>query len=193
MSHFLDRLTFFKRVVDADQHGVVTNEDRRWEDTARRAAEALEAVSDERARPGDQGGRRRALLDPAAPGRPARPPAGPSRPPPGRPEPRRRPSRPARPHPALRPNRVLPADDGAGTAASSSSIRRSSARNSKRRKSVAHRRPVGRIRERRSEVERRSARSRSIVASIFERSGVLAVLDQRLAPLLARHRSPRSA
>jgi nitrate reductase alpha subunit len=34
MSHFLDRLMFFNRTVDdfADGHGIVTNEDRRWED-----------------------------------------------------------------------------------------------------------------------------------------------------------------
>jgi nitrate reductase alpha subunit len=34
MSHFLDRLTFFRRVVGdfSDGHGVVTREDRRWED-----------------------------------------------------------------------------------------------------------------------------------------------------------------
>ncbi|KAB2874676.1 MAG: hypothetical protein F9K43_03980, partial [Bauldia sp.] len=38
MSHFLDRLTFFNRVVDefAGGHGVVTNEDRRWEDGYRK-------------------------------------------------------------------------------------------------------------------------------------------------------------
>jgi len=38
MSHFLDRLTFFNRVVDdfADGHGVVTREDRRWEDGYRK-------------------------------------------------------------------------------------------------------------------------------------------------------------
>ncbi len=38
MSHFLDRLTFFKRVVDdfSDGHGIVTNEDRRWEDGYRK-------------------------------------------------------------------------------------------------------------------------------------------------------------
>ena len=38
MSHFLDRLTFFNRVVDdfAGGHGIVTNEDRRWEDGYRK-------------------------------------------------------------------------------------------------------------------------------------------------------------
>ncbi|MCO5091191.1 nitrate reductase subunit alpha [Bosea sp. (in: a-proteobacteria)] len=38
MSHFLDRLTFFNRVVDdfADGHGITTNEDRRWEDGYRK-------------------------------------------------------------------------------------------------------------------------------------------------------------
>ena len=38
MSHFLDRLTFFKRVVDdfSDGHGITTNEDRRWEDGYRK-------------------------------------------------------------------------------------------------------------------------------------------------------------
>ena len=38
MSHFLDRLTFFNRVVDdfSDGHGIVTNEDRRWEDGYRK-------------------------------------------------------------------------------------------------------------------------------------------------------------
>jgi nitrate reductase alpha subunit len=38
MSHFLDRLTFFNRVVDefSDGHGVVTREDRRWEDGYRK-------------------------------------------------------------------------------------------------------------------------------------------------------------
>src|SRR6185369_14242009 len=38
MSHFLDRLTFFNRVVDefADGHGLVTREDRRWEDGYRK-------------------------------------------------------------------------------------------------------------------------------------------------------------
>ncbi|MGE0660247.1 MAG: nitrate reductase subunit alpha [Reyranellaceae bacterium] len=37
MSHFLDRLMFFRKNVDtfADGHGVVTNEDRRWEDAYR--------------------------------------------------------------------------------------------------------------------------------------------------------------
>ena len=34
MSHFLDRLTFFRKQVDtfSDGHGVVTNETARWED-----------------------------------------------------------------------------------------------------------------------------------------------------------------
>jgi nitrate reductase alpha subunit len=38
MSYFLDRLTFFKRVVDdfSDGYGVVTREDRRWEDGYRK-------------------------------------------------------------------------------------------------------------------------------------------------------------
>jgi nitrate reductase alpha subunit len=38
MSHFLDRLMFFNRVVDefADGHGVVTREDRQWEDGYRK-------------------------------------------------------------------------------------------------------------------------------------------------------------
>ena len=38
MSHFLDRLTFFNRTVDdfSDGHGIVTNEDRRWEDGYRK-------------------------------------------------------------------------------------------------------------------------------------------------------------
>jgi len=38
MSHFLDRLTFFNRVVDdfSDGYGVVTREDRRWEDGYRK-------------------------------------------------------------------------------------------------------------------------------------------------------------
>jgi len=38
MSHFLDRLTFFNRVVDdfADGHGIVTREDRHWEDGYRK-------------------------------------------------------------------------------------------------------------------------------------------------------------
>src|SRR6266542_4335471 len=38
MSHFLDRLTFFNRVVDefSDGHGIVTQEDRRWEDGYRK-------------------------------------------------------------------------------------------------------------------------------------------------------------
>ena len=37
MSHFLDRLTFFRKTVDtfADGHGIVTNEDRGWEDAYR--------------------------------------------------------------------------------------------------------------------------------------------------------------
>ena len=37
MSHFLDRLTFFRKTVDtfADKHGVVTDEDRRWEEAYR--------------------------------------------------------------------------------------------------------------------------------------------------------------
>ena len=37
MSHFLDRLTFFRKTVDifADGHGIVTNEDRGWEDSYR--------------------------------------------------------------------------------------------------------------------------------------------------------------
>ena len=37
MSHFLDRLKFFKKVEDtfSDGHGVVTNEDRQWEDAYR--------------------------------------------------------------------------------------------------------------------------------------------------------------
>ncbi|MDE0718897.1 MAG: molybdopterin-dependent oxidoreductase, partial [Rhodospirillaceae bacterium] len=37
MSHFLDRLTFFRKTVDtfADGHGIVTNEDRDWEDSYR--------------------------------------------------------------------------------------------------------------------------------------------------------------
>ena len=37
MSHFLDRLTFFRRTVDtfADGHGIVTNEDRDWEESYR--------------------------------------------------------------------------------------------------------------------------------------------------------------
>jgi nitrate reductase alpha subunit len=38
MSHFLDRLTFFNRVVEdfSDGHGIVTREDRRWEDSYRK-------------------------------------------------------------------------------------------------------------------------------------------------------------
>jgi nitrate reductase / nitrite oxidoreductase, alpha subunit len=38
MSYFLDRLTFFNRVVDdfSDGYGVVTREDRRWEDGYRK-------------------------------------------------------------------------------------------------------------------------------------------------------------
>jgi nitrate reductase alpha subunit len=38
MSHFLDRLTFFNRVVDefSGGHGIVTREDRRWEDGYRK-------------------------------------------------------------------------------------------------------------------------------------------------------------
>ncbi len=38
MSYFLDRLTFFNRTVDtfSDGHGVVTREDRRWEDGYRK-------------------------------------------------------------------------------------------------------------------------------------------------------------
>lgn len=38
MSHILDRLTFFNRVVDdfSDGHGITTNEDRRWEDGYRK-------------------------------------------------------------------------------------------------------------------------------------------------------------
>ncbi len=38
MSHFLDRLTFFNRVADefADGHGIVTDEDRSWEDGYRK-------------------------------------------------------------------------------------------------------------------------------------------------------------
>ena len=38
MSHFLDRLTFFRKQVDtfADGHGVVTNEPRAWEDGYRK-------------------------------------------------------------------------------------------------------------------------------------------------------------
>jgi nitrate reductase alpha subunit len=38
MSHFLDRLTFFRKTVDtfSDGHGIVTDEDRSWEDGYRR-------------------------------------------------------------------------------------------------------------------------------------------------------------
>ena len=38
MSHFLDRLTFFTRVVDRspDGHSITTREDRRWEDGYRK-------------------------------------------------------------------------------------------------------------------------------------------------------------
>ena len=38
MSHFLDRLTFFRKASEpfADGHGVTTNEDRRWEDGYRK-------------------------------------------------------------------------------------------------------------------------------------------------------------
>jgi hypothetical protein len=38
MSHFLDRLTFFRRIEDrfAGGHGIVTNEDRGWEDGYRK-------------------------------------------------------------------------------------------------------------------------------------------------------------
>ncbi|TGT92459.1 hypothetical protein, partial [Mesorhizobium sp. M5C.F.Ca.ET.164.01.1.1] len=38
MSHFLDRLTFFRKTVDSfsDGHGIVTNEDRSWEDGYRK-------------------------------------------------------------------------------------------------------------------------------------------------------------
>ena len=38
MSHFLDRLTFFRKQVDtfADGHGIVTNEPREWEDGYRK-------------------------------------------------------------------------------------------------------------------------------------------------------------
>ena len=37
MSHFVDRLLFFKKNVDtfSDGHGVVTNEDRSWEQAYR--------------------------------------------------------------------------------------------------------------------------------------------------------------
>ncbi|HXH03311.1 MAG TPA: hypothetical protein VNN09_08325 [Candidatus Competibacteraceae bacterium] len=37
MSHFLDRLTFFRKVQDtfAGGHGVLTNEDRGWENAYR--------------------------------------------------------------------------------------------------------------------------------------------------------------
>ncbi len=38
MSHFLDRLNFFKKITDtfSDGHGIVTNEDRDWEDGYRK-------------------------------------------------------------------------------------------------------------------------------------------------------------
>ncbi len=38
MSHFLDRLTFFKRAAEpfSDGHGITTREDRRWEDGYRK-------------------------------------------------------------------------------------------------------------------------------------------------------------
>ena len=38
MSHFLDRLTFFKKVREpfADGHGITTDENRRWEDAYRK-------------------------------------------------------------------------------------------------------------------------------------------------------------
>ncbi|CAI9408953.1 Respiratory nitrate reductase 1 alpha chain [Pleomorphomonas sp. T1.2MG-36] len=38
MSHFLDRLTFFRKTVEpfSDNHGIVTNEDRSWEDGYRK-------------------------------------------------------------------------------------------------------------------------------------------------------------
>ena len=38
MSHFLDRLTFFKRAAEpfSDGHGITTHEDRRWEDGYRK-------------------------------------------------------------------------------------------------------------------------------------------------------------
>ena len=38
MSHFLDRLTFFNRTVGdfSDGHGIITQEDRRWEDGYRK-------------------------------------------------------------------------------------------------------------------------------------------------------------
>src|SRR6186997_719326 len=38
MSHFLDRLTFFNRTVGdfSDGHGIITREDRRWEDGYRK-------------------------------------------------------------------------------------------------------------------------------------------------------------
>ncbi len=35
MSHFLDKLTFFKKEPFADGHGIATDEDRRWEDSYR--------------------------------------------------------------------------------------------------------------------------------------------------------------
>ncbi len=42
MSHFLDRLRFFKRVQGtfSNGHGIVTHEDRQWEDAYRTAASA---------------------------------------------------------------------------------------------------------------------------------------------------------
>jgi nitrate reductase alpha subunit len=38
MSHLLDRLTFFRRKVEdfSNGHGIVTHEDRRWEDGYRK-------------------------------------------------------------------------------------------------------------------------------------------------------------
>jgi len=38
MSHFLDRLNFLKKVTDtfSGDHGIVTNEDRGWEDAGNR-------------------------------------------------------------------------------------------------------------------------------------------------------------
>jgi len=38
MSHFLDRLTFFTRANEpfSNKHGIVTHEDRRWEDGYRK-------------------------------------------------------------------------------------------------------------------------------------------------------------
>ena len=37
MSHFLDRLKFFEKTKEtfSDDHGIVTNEDRQWEDAYR--------------------------------------------------------------------------------------------------------------------------------------------------------------